>query len=254
MPLQHDTGFEKLRNCEFGPVTTYKNAREHVIHGTSQEYAKVVDALSRLDGTDETKPASERFSSLFDADALLDGVATYSDEVVSELFPTVTADTLPSLINIQLHEYFLRTHSVLAVLDPIENPQNDLFRRRALSVAETVAKCPLSPLAGMCPPSVPRCKPCKPLSVKRISSLASLPENAFVFGTVPHPLTSLSYIHRKSKLDSAFVRNTPRDDWLVSVTNDLVDKRMGGFQRMQYLEDIISQSQVKKHSRISSCD
>ena len=245
MPPQHDLYFAKFRQCEFGPITTYKNAVEQVIHGTSQEYGKVVDALSKLDGTDKMMTAFERFPSVFNAEASLEGIATYSEEAVSELFPTVPADNLASLINIHLHEHFLRTHSVLAVLDPIEPSQDDLFRRQALSVAALIANCPSSPLAGTCPPNVPRCKPCRPLAVKWIRSLSSLPENAFVIGTVPHPLTMLSYIHRKSKLDPLFVRNTPRDHWLVSITNDVVDKGTGGYQRMLYLENIISQSLVK---------
>lgn len=249
MPLQHDSQFSNLRKCEFGPLTTYHNALEQVMHGSSQEYEKVVEALFKLDRTDQASMASEEFSSLFQAEASLEGIATYSEEAVAKLFPTVTARTLPSLINTHLHEHFLRTHSILAVLDPIENPQDDLLRRRTMSIAQMVASCPPSSLAGTCPPKVEKCKPCKAIPVKRIRTLGSLPEHAFVLGTVPHPLTMLSYVHRKSKLDPTFVRNTPRDDWLISVTSDVVDRRMGGYQRMHYLEDIISQSQVYTHSQ-----
>lgn len=246
MPLLHESRFEELLQCNFGALTVYKNTREHIIHGQSHDFEKVVQALSKLDEMDRETSALELLPSLFDIEASLDSLATYSEETVKQLFPTVTSDILPSLINIHLHEHFLRTHSVLAILDPIEGSQQDIFRRRSMSIAEIIARCPSSPLAGKCPPNIPQCKPCKPLPVKQIPSLASLPDNAFIFGPVPHPLTLLSYLHDKSKLDPGFVRNTPRDDWLNSVTRDVVDRRMGGFQRMQYLLDY-----VEPHSRVT---
>lgn len=246
MPLSHEYHFEELLQCNFGPLTAYQNTGENIIHGNSQDFEKVVQALSKLDEMDRDTSALDLLPSLFNIQASLDGLATYSEEVVKQLFPAVTSDILPSLINVHLHEHFLRTHSFLAVLDPIESSQHDLFRRRSMSIAEMIARCPSSPLAGKCPPNIPQCKPCKPLPVKKIPSLASLPDNAFIFGPVPHPLTLLSYLHDKSKLDPGFIRNTPRDDWLNSVTRDVVDRRMGGFQRMQCLLEY-----VNPHARVT---
>ena len=175
----------------------------------------------------------------FNVQPSLEGIATYSAAAVAELFPTLKSNLLSSLINAHLHEHFLREHSVLAIVDPIEDSRVNLFRQQVMSLANSIATCPSSPIVGSCPPNLPRCKPCKHISVVPFHSLAKVPHDAYVIGTVPHPFTFLSYVNQKSSLDPRFVRDTQRDNWVISVTSEIVDKGTGGFQRIQTLKKFV---------------
>lgn len=243
MPTQANAHFLNFRKCEFGPLTVYKSTGEQLFHGTREAYEQVVqyivDNPSKFDTNSETRPLLEIMPSQFNVQPSLEGLATYSAAAVSESFPTLKSNVLPSLINVHLHEHFLREHPVLAVIDPMEDSRLTLFRRQITSLANSIASCPSSPVVGSCPPGFPRCKPCKPGSVMRSRSLANVPHNAYILGAVPHPYTFLSYIHQKSNPDSRFLRETRRDDWISSVTAEIVDKRSGGYQRIQTLKEFV---------------
>jgi hypothetical protein len=248
MPAYDNLHFSSFQKCDFGHLTAYKSTGERIVHGTAQEYSKVVQQIvqdsSTLSTTPQADPITETMQSLFNVEPSLDGFATYSEAAVAKLFPNLKPSLLPSLINVHLHEHFLRLHPVLAVVDPMEKPQMNIFRQRTTAVAESIAACPSSTISGTCPPGFPRCKPCKPASVMRFRALANLPPNAFVLGTVPHPLTFLTYLYRKPTLDPRFVRETQRDGWLVGITADSTDKRSGGYQRLQLLEDFVNSRSI----------
>lgn len=243
MPTQDNVQFASFFKCGFGRLTTYTSTGEQLLHGTRAAYEHVVqyivDNPSKFDTTSETRSLFEIIHSQFNVQPWLEGLATYSAASVSESFPTLESTLLPSLINAHLHEHFLREHPVLAVIDPIRDSRLTLFHQKLTSLASSIATCPSSPVAGSCPPGFPHCKPCKPASVKRFRSLANVPHNAYILGSVPHPYTFLSYIHHRPNFDARFVGETRRDDWVSSVTAEIVDKRAGGFQRMRTLKEFV---------------
>jgi hypothetical protein len=243
MPTQDNAQFASFLKCGFGRLTTYASTGEQLLHGTRAAYEHVVqyiiDNSSEFDTTSETRSLFEIIYSQFNVQASLVGLATYSPASVSESFPTLESTLLPSLINAHLHEHFLRQHPVLAVIDPIQDSRLTLFRQNFSSLANSIATCPSSPVIGSCPPGFPRCKPCKPAVVIQVRSLANVPHNAYILGSVPHPYTFLSYIYHRPNLDARFVRETRRDDWVSSVTAEIVDKRAGSFQRMQTFKEFV---------------
>ena len=243
MPTQANRHFANFRQCDFGQLTTvqvywraiaprYTRRIRTTRFNISSENPEEFDTFS------EYQPLFNVMRTHFNVQPSLEGIATYSAAAVAELFPSLKSDLLPSLINAHLHEHFLREHSVLAIVDPIEDSRLNLFRQQVMLLANSIATCPSSPIVGSCPPDLPRCKPCKRISVVPFQSLAKVPHDAYVLVTVPHPYTFLSYVNQKSNLDPRFVRNTRRDNWVISVTSEIVDKGTGGFQTHSDIEEV----------------
>src|ERR1700738_438952 len=225
MPSRDNSQFELLQSSKFTALTAYSMTGDRVVYGSRQEFQKVIDHVyteSAQFNTDSPAPDRQIFdtaSSLFKVQPAFEGIALYSQLEVAKLYPTLSPSLLPTLINAHLHEHFIRTHSVLTVLDPVDNSRLDPFHQRASVMAKSIAACPVSPLPGSCPPNLPRCKPCKPGTIVRSRSLEKISQSSFLIAMVPHPYTYLSYVHQKSNLDSPFVRGTRRDDWVQSVTS-----------------------------------
>lgn len=244
MPTRNNVQFAILQNCKFGHLTAYKSTGEQVVHGTQQEYEKIIQHVAtdseNFGAGSQDRPIFDVINSLFDVQPTLEGIATYSEVAVAKLYPSLKSELLPSLISAHLHEHFLRMYPVLTVIDPTETQPSSLFRQRATAIAKAIAACPNSPQPGTCPPGSPRCKPCKSATVDGARSLNNIHKTTFLFATVPHPLTYLSYVHQKPNLDPRFVRGTRRDEWVESVTSEMVDKQMGGYQRMELLQDYVA--------------
>lgn len=243
MPLPGNLHFATFKKCNFGQLTTYESQIERVIHGSLQQFEQLVQYIIENPSTFGTLTVSRSVADIlhgqFNVKSSLEGIASYSKASVVKLYPALKLDLLPLLINTHLREHFLRIHPVLAVIDPIEDSHLKLFRRRIIFLATSIAACPSSPLAGSCPPGQPHCKPCKYGSVIWFRSLINVPSNAHVFVAVPHPLTFLSYLSQRSYLSPRFVRDSKREEWIVSVTTEILDKRAGGYQRIQMLKDIV---------------
>src|SRR5277367_1078528 len=244
MPNLENRYFANLQRCEFTQLTMYQPTDDHVVHGTREAFElliqHIVDNPSRFDSMSTSRPLFEVAMSQFNVELSLDGFATYTEEIVADLFPGLRSNLLSHLINAHLHEHFIREHSVLAIIDPIPDTRLTLFRHQLTSLANAIAQCPSSPLAGSCPPGVSQCKPCKSASVLRYHALTNIPPNSYLLTAVPHPYTFLSYVHQKSSLDARFVRDCEREEWISSVTAGVVDKRTGGYQRIQILKEFIN--------------
>jgi hypothetical protein len=248
MPTQQNLDFANFHKCEFGQLTMYRSTRDLVIHGARDAYEQFVqymaENLAIVDETSESSLLFDVMRSQFNVEPSLEGFATYSETVVNHLFPGLKSNDLPSLINVHLHEHFLRQHPVLAIIDPIEDSRLTLFREEVTSLANSIALCPSSPFVGSCPPGFTPCKPCRPASLMRFRSLGSVPRNAYLLGIVPHPYSFLSYVHQKSNLDPRFVRETGREAWVAFVTADIVDKHSGGYQRIETLKKFVDSERV----------
>ena len=244
MPNLGNRYFATFQRCEFAQLTIYQPTDEHVVHGSRDAFELliqyIVDNPSTFDSMGETRSLFEIARSQVKVEPSLNGFATYSEDVVGNLFPGLKSDLVSHLINAHLHEHFLREHPVVGIIDPIPDPHLTLFRNQITSLANTVSQCPLSPVAGSCPPGSSRCQPCKPASVMRYPALTNIPSNSYILTAVPHPYSFLSYLHQKSSLDARFVRDSEREEWISSVTSGVFAKHTGGYQRIQMLKDCIN--------------
>jgi hypothetical protein len=211
-----------------------------------------VDDLSNFQLISSHTPMYEVFHSLFTVAPSLDCVAIYSKSTIAKHFPALKPRLLPSLINAHLHEHFLRLHTALAVMDPVHQSTPSFLNEQVIALADSVATCPPSPLPGSCPPGFRTCRPCKSASVAVYSSLARLPKKAFVLGVVPHPYTVLSFKYQTSEFDPSLILDGRRDDWVMSVTQDIVRGQTGAYQRTQGLKEIVAQPNTVSDSSIRS--
>ena len=243
MPSLENKYFTNLQRCQFTRLTIYQPMDDLVVHGSREDFELliqyVVDDSSWFDATSTTRPLTEIARSRFNVEPSLDGFATYSEETVAEIFPELKPNRLSLLINAHLHEHFIRQHRVLAIVDPITDTRLSLFRDQITALANSIARCPSTPLAGSCPAGISQCKPCKPASVMRYRTLANVAPKSYILSAIPHPYSFLSYVHQKSSLDARFVRDSKRDEWISSITAGMVDKRTGGYQRIQTLKEFI---------------
>jgi len=244
MPSPENRYFTNFQRCEFTQLTIYQPTDGNVVHGSRDAFELLIqyiaDNPSRFETMGTARPLFEIARSQFNVEPFIDGFAIYTEEVIADLFPSLKPELVSDLINAHLHEHFIREHPVLGVVDPIADPHLSLFRHQVTSVANAIAQCPPSPLVGTCPPGFPQCQPCKPASVMRYRSLTNIPSKSYIFASVPHPYSFLSYLHQKSNLDARFVRDSEREEWISSVTSGIVDKRTGGYQRLQTLTDFIN--------------
>lgn len=241
MPAHDDVKFENLLQCSYSALTVYKSSGEHICHGEKAAYEKLiqtfVDSPSSFKTKSQTSLLYEIIPSVFKVEDVLQGVAIYSEVEVAEHFPTLKkSPLLPSLINTHLHEHFLKLHPILAVIDPTDS--SDFFGNNPTALAARVAQCPTSPFPGSCPPGMSPCKSCKSASLVRYHSLSRLPKYSFFFAAVPHPYTVLSLSHSKRNLDSHLIRETRRDDWVVRLTDHVVESHSGSYQRTQFIKDV----------------
>ena len=240
MPKKTNAQFAMLQKCEYGRLTVYETTSDDIIHGTVDQYRELLRAIVRnpsyLDQVSEDTPLSSIFPQSFDIKPQLEGIVSYSRSVVARYFPTMRPKDLTSLMNIHLHHHFLREHPTILVLDPIDDSHRNLFHEKSMSLAVSLAVCPVTLPIATCPPQFSQCIECKPATVTRIGSLSNLQHNSYLIVTVPHPYSYLSYIHRKSSLEPQFVRDTKREAWISFVTSEVLDRRSGGLERIQALK------------------
>jgi len=239
MPNPGDATFTKLRQCSYGVLTIYESMEEYVCHGNKAAYEALVQELVDNFSGHTASHLHERFPSHFNVAAAPNSFSTYNNIDVSKYSHDLTPFPLSTLINTQLHEHFLRTHNRLAIVHPIE-PQSAIFRTKSEALAQEIAQCPTGPFAGICPPGSPQCGHCKPATVGNYRSLANLPKNCFVFTTLPHPYSVIVEKQRSLSVDPRTVREAKRDEWVELVSDGLLERRAGGYQRAQVLKGIVS--------------
>jgi hypothetical protein len=238
MPDDGDAEFPKLGECSFHHLVTYRIPDISVVHGSRDAFRDLLDHIiaspSFLDAISEGQPLLETTAANFELRPFLCGLATYSRATVADLYPTLNPQLLPSLINAHLHEHFLRKHSAIVVLDPIQDAQ---IGPRQLSVlANALSSCPDSPLPDSCPPGFSLCAPCKPASIVTSRSLSGIHRTAYIVSMMPHPYTVFSVAHPDPPVDARFLVETPRDGWVQTATSGIVEPRAGSLQRIQILK------------------
>jgi hypothetical protein len=245
MPEPDDSEFLTWGQCNFQNLIIYRIPETPVFHRSRDAFE---DLVNRIATTPRPLDALSRSSRLIDIAAthfeirpLLHSFATYSQTTVTELFPTLRPNLLPFLINAHLHEHFLRQHPVIVIVDPIQYPK---VGPQLSHFADSLRLCPISPLPNSCPPGSMRCVPCRPASVACSRSLAGLDTNSFILSVIRHPFTYLCTTRPDLPVDSRFLLETPRDEWVQQATSGIKDERAGSVQRIRslnhYIEDSLS--------------
>ncbi|KAJ5156615.1 hypothetical protein N7492_009418 [Penicillium capsulatum] len=150
---------------------------------------------------------------------------------------------LVQLINAHLHNTFQNSFPAgLAVLKPFPTHTTALVEP-ALRLARALTQCPESPAPDSCPPNSPDCRPCgSAKQPMRISQPSSYKNTTFLFtiGTLPHPYTLLSLQKSSDQVTIRQLRReTGRDDWLASVTEDQLGPELGGSFRALIFKTIV---------------
>ena len=232
----NDASMNYLRECTFKELGTFSNVKNGVFFGSRQNCEDVISFLtmSRTRGVrDCLKPGM--LVSAYPARFQLrrtKSLAYYSEET----------EDLPALVSTHLHEHFLRTHSEVQVLDPLEHGALSLS---VIELATALAQCP-NPPSNSCPPHLTDCGPCHTLHVTTIASVPQTPtaQDKFCIVTVPHPLTYLALFHRSfTFLEGHFlIRDTKRDGYLYAIGHDMAPKWAGALQIAILLSDRIKAS------------
>jgi hypothetical protein len=238
MPTDDDAEFLKLGKCNFHHLVTYRAPDMSVVHGSRDAFQDLLDHIiaspSFLDAISEGQPLLEIPAANFELRPFLRGLATYSQQTVADLYPTLNSQLLPSLINAHLHEHFLRKHPAVVVVDPIQDTQ---IGSRQLSVlANALSSCPDSPLSNSCPPGSSRCAPCKPASIVTSRSLSDIHRTSYILAMMPHPYTIFSVQRPDPPVDARLLVETQRDEWVQTATSGIVEARAGSLQRIQVLK------------------
>ena len=232
-----DASMNYLRQCSFAQLGFFSNVKNGVFFGSGQDCEDVVTFLtmSRTRGLrDALVPGA--LATIYPARFKVRrtrSLAHYTEEV----------EDLPTLMSTHLHEHFLRSHSALLVLDPLDKGALSLS---IMELATSLSQCPTSSSSYPCPPHLEDCSPCQPLDVSVVQSLEQATDspNSFCFVSVPHPLTYLALRHRSFKFMEApfLIRETTRDGYLRAIGASVAPKWAGAMQIAQIFTAYIKQS------------
>ena len=153
---------------------------------------------------------------------------------------------LEALMTSHLHTTWQnRFSSGVAVLKPLPEHSTALIAT-AIDLARNLTQCSWTPIPSSCPPNIPGCKPCvasRPLPIATPPYFRNSTRTLFTIGTVPHPLTMTSLHYQQPKLSAKFVRRlglNTRDQWLTTVTKELLGDGVGGESRIVRFKEAVS--------------
>jgi len=138
----------------------------------------------------------------------------------------------------------------IAVLKP-QPAHTTTLVEPALKLAEFLAQCPDSPLPSSCPPNLPRCKPCITSTPLKISTPATYRNTSglYTIGTVPHPYTLALVGSLKEEIDVSWIRReSERDLWLFTLTQELLGTGVSGAPRVVKFKEAVASLHGTAHS------
>lgn len=240
-----------LRRGEYPKLTRYEGLGVGLFSGGKASINEAVaNALK--------SPKMPTFKTILDAippkafavDPKPDAIAFYESSSMVELYkPLATTLSenkaaglldLAQLINSHLHLTFLNTFPAgITILTPHES-SSSLLTLPATRIAQSLAKCPSSPIPSSCPPNHPHCTPCSTTSIATAGFHSNF-SNIFTIGTIPHPYTLTSLLARTKDITIRHIRrDTDRDRWLSAVTEKTLGKGIGGPSRIVTFKETVA--------------
>ncbi|OAA53996.1 hypothetical protein ISF_08476 [Cordyceps fumosorosea ARSEF 2679] len=140
------------------------------------------------------------------------------------------------LINAHLQSSWQNSYAMgIDVINPFPEHMGAMVKN-ATDLAKALASCPPTPLAGSCPPNIPKCGPCgatTPLVVRDAKTFMN-ESKVFTIGMVPHPWTRTALANMQGDFNATIIRDSERDGWLRSVTKGLGTSQSQYTQVLQF--------------------
>ncbi|MCJ1299596.1 hypothetical protein MMC08_002388 [Hypocenomyce scalaris] len=251
-----------LRRGSYPKLTRYESFRSGLFSG---DKVAINAALAQTIDSPELE-ASRSFleaadPSIFAVDPVPAAIAFYDSATISSRYKAVTDQILEShalglkslgeLITSHLQTTFQNDFpSGIAVLKPLPVHSTALIHP-ALSLANSLARCPKSPIPASCPPNRPKCQPCnpdKPMSITT-PSVSRNTSTLYTIGIIPHPYTLATLLLQKSDITTPQIRReTKRDPWLLAVTSEVLGKDYSGPARIVKFKESVASEWGESHS------
>ncbi|MCJ1453547.1 hypothetical protein MMC28_003894 [Mycoblastus sanguinarius] len=243
-----------LRQGEYPKLTRYEGLGVGLYSGEKAAInAAISEALSSstLEGSQAVLDAVSR--STISVDSRPSAIAFYDANANAEHYKSITAKlaedkaaglgSLAQLINSHLHLTFLNTFTAgLAILTPYAD-RSHILTQHAVSLAETLRKCPSSPIPSSCPPNHQECTPCSSIPPSPIMKPEYFTNSSTVYtiGIIPHPYTFASLLGNTKDITTRHIRrDTERDRWLGAVTEKTLGREIGGQSRIVSFKETVA--------------
>jgi hypothetical protein len=156
--------------------------------------------------------------------------------------PARARSALTELIVSHLHTTWQNTFGGgIAVLKPLPAHMSVVIAS-SFDLANLLVQCPESLIPSSCPPNRPRCSPCvaSPMHITTPSTFRNT-SNVYTIGTVPHPYTLITLQNGTDSVSISHIRRyTERDQWLMTVTKDILGSGRGGPSRLIGIKDAVA--------------
>lgn len=249
-PMGADSEFlPALRDREYSTLTRAGDLASGLFWGSKENIRSAVQkAMGSTDASSATTLLDLVGASSITAEELPPVLAYYNTTVIEKKYPKLALEknkyrfgTLRNqLINAHMQGAWQNSHHAgIDILSPFPQHANALLTN-ATDLANALASCPPTPLAGSCPPNLPKCGPCgatTPLVIRTPKRFMKH-EDVFTIGMVPHPWTRTVLADMATGFNATRVRQSDRDPWIATVCQSMFAHRSKYQQVLQYKKDI----------------
>ncbi|KAH6676090.1 hypothetical protein F5X68DRAFT_278252 [Plectosphaerella plurivora] len=262
MGPREDPLLSSFRRGEYPALTRFVGLDDGLFAGPK---TAIYDAIKAALNGDELKTAHGFLSAapddVFTTDSRPKAVAYYSAGELERQYAAV-AETyngnkakglraLDSMVNAHLHGSWQTAHpDGIAVLKALPRHSTHMITD-AWQLAQDLALCPDTPIPASCPPLKASCKPCskrpamKTLTPSRYRNSTAV----YTIGTVPHPYTTALLAQQHETIDVPWIRRkSPRDAWLLAVTQELLGGEVGPEPRVLRFKEAVAGDFAPAHS------
>ncbi|KAK2598126.1 hypothetical protein QQS21_005758 [Conoideocrella luteorostrata] len=253
-----------MRRGEWPHLTRWKDLDDSLFTGQKDQVKSAIKAII------DTEPAKLKQvkniiagapDEIFKVDKANMPLAAYTPAIVEKRYARV-AETLQKnkaaglislnkLITTHLHVAWQNRFSDgIEVLKPHPDHMSTLVGN-ALQLARELASCSDSPMPSTCPPNMPKCTPCVAMSPLPVTTPERFHNTSKVFtiGTVPHPWTLALIRDMRQSFNVSWIRQeSPRDSWVVTVTQALLGTGVSSTTRLMRLKEAVAGDYSTAHS------
>ena len=260
-----DDDLTYLRRAQYPKLTRYETLGNGVFLGTDTDINSAIQAVLDLEDLEKQRVIWEAIPrKTWDFEPKPVGIAFYDMQTLKSTYGAVADEiqenkvkglvSLQHLMTSHLHGTFLSQYPEgIAVLNS-QGLRSTILTGPGIIIANSLNTCPESPVPNSCPPNLPKCKPCGPMSVA-FPQTVSNSTKLFTIGTIPHPYTLSLLIIARPEIDVAYVRRQQeRDVWLLKVTADTLDSRFSAYDRIVTFKDTIANDKFAPHSLWSTAE
>jgi hypothetical protein len=262
MGAHEDSLLSYLRRGEYPKLTRFDNLGSGLFSGSKADITAAVKAAL---ANPDLKAAKDFISAVgdpdtFEIDPHHEALAYYNEKTINDKYPKFAESINTGAKGLQILNQLMVSHlhstwqnmfsSGIAVLKPQPQHMSSAIEP-ALRLAEFLAQCPESPMPASCPPNRPRCKPCVASTPMKITTPSSYLNTStlYTIGTVPHPYTHAMLSSFRDNIDVRWIRReSDRDPWLTSLTNQLLGTGVSGAPRVIKFKEAVASQYGKSHS------